>query len=70
MYPMVCSGKSAARSFNLGDVFSVAETRNTVSYTTPLHPRVFLGIHPAYTIYSGGKIDLLVDNLLKIKEYI
>ena len=67
---VVVLGKSAARSFNFAEQFSVSMCKANKAWKTPLHENVFFTVHPAYTIYSKQGFEILLDSLRSIKDLV
>ena len=67
---VVVLGKSAARSFNFGEQFSVGLCKTNKSWKTPLHDNVFFTVHPAYTIYSKPGMEILLESLRFVKDLV
>ena len=67
---VVVMGKSAARSFGFGDRFSVNMCKTVKPWKTEVHDNVYFTVHPAYTIYSKGGFEVLVNTLKGIKDLV
>lgn len=67
---VVVMGKSAARSFDFGDKFSVGMCRTIKPWKTNIHDNVYFTVHPAYTIYSKSGFEILTNTFKSVRDLI